>query len=133
MHPLSPPEWVLFPWTFRINGRTVEMQVEGRLNVTGQPMARGAALAGAGILQAPLPYVAAALAAGRLVPVLEGWPPPAIDGFYLYYPKSRQTRPALKALVEFLRAPHAESPASRTRRPSQGGDRAFNEQSDGRP
>jgi DNA-binding transcriptional LysR family regulator len=111
----------------------VEVQVEGRLIVTGQPMARGAALAGAGILQTPLPYVAADLAAGCLVSVLEGWPPPAVDGFYLYYPKSRQTRPALKALVEFLRAPRAGSSASRTRRSSQGGDRAFNEQSDGRP
>lgn len=109
---------VLFPWTFRINGRTMEMQVEGRLIVTGQPMARGAALAGAGILQTPLPYVAADLAAGRLISVLEEWPPMAIDGFYLYYPKSRQTRPALKALADFLRATHAGSSASRTRRHS---------------
>jgi hypothetical protein len=84
---------VLFPWTFRIKGRTVEVQVEGRLIATGRPMDRGAALAGAGILQTPLPYVAADLAAGRLVSVLEGWPPPTIDGFYLYYPKSRQMRP----------------------------------------
>jgi DNA-binding transcriptional LysR family regulator len=66
-------------------------------------MAHGAGLAGAGILQTPLPYVAADLAAGRLVSVLEGWPPPAIYGFHLYYPKSRQMRPALKALVELLR------------------------------
>jgi DNA-binding transcriptional LysR family regulator len=97
---------VLFPWTFRIKGRTVEVQVEGRLIATGQPMARAAALAGAGILQTPMPYVAADLKAGRLVSVLEKGAPPAIDGFYLYYPKSRQTRPALKALVEFLRTPH---------------------------
>jgi DNA-binding transcriptional LysR family regulator len=82
-------------------------------------MAHGAGLAGAGILQTPLPYVAADLAAGRLVSVLEGWPPPAIYGFHLYYPKSRQMRPALKALVELLRASHTGSSASRTRWPSQ--------------
>jgi DNA-binding transcriptional LysR family regulator len=31
------------------------------------------------------------------------WAPPALDGLFLYYPSRRQTRAALKALIDFLR------------------------------
>jgi len=43
------------------------------------------------------------LAAGPLVTVLDQWAPPPNEGFFLYYPSRRQTRAALKALVDFLR------------------------------
>jgi DNA-binding transcriptional LysR family regulator len=47
-------------------------------------------------------YAAPALAAGRLVTVLEDWTPPAA-GLFLYYP-SRKLMPAgLRAFVEMLR------------------------------
>jgi DNA-binding transcriptional LysR family regulator len=31
------------------------------------------------------------------------WAPTPVTGFFLYYPSRRQMRPALKALVDFLR------------------------------
>lgn len=55
------------------------------------------------MIQLPRAYVAPDIATGRLVTVLDGWAPQPIDGFFLYYPSRRQTRPALNALVDFLR------------------------------
>src|SRR6476469_5710082 len=37
------------------------------------------------------------------VTVLDEWAPTPVTGFFLYYPSRRQMRPALKALVDFLR------------------------------
>jgi DNA-binding transcriptional LysR family regulator len=111
----------LFPWTFRIKQRTTEMQVQGRLIAQGMEVAKAAVRDGAAIFQVPLPYVAHDLAEGRLETVLDDCAATPIDGFFLYYPASRQPRPALKALVQFLREPHAESFASRIRQHSQGG------------
>ena len=93
-----------FPWTFAMTRRKFEMHVEGRLIVTESPfLGLQAVVGGAGLMQAPLAYMAAEIAAARLVTVLDDWAPQATDGFFLYYPSRRQTRPALKALVDFLR------------------------------
>jgi DNA-binding transcriptional LysR family regulator len=101
------PSGGFFPWRFRINRRTVEVHVEGPLIVDGSSaIPITAALEGAGLVQLPLPYVAGELAAGRLVSVLDQFAPPPSDGFFLYYPSRRQTRAALKALVDFLRDAH---------------------------
>jgi len=35
--------------------------------------------------------------------VLDEWVPTPATGFFLYYPSRRKMRPALKALVNFLR------------------------------
>ena len=92
------------PWRFRINRRIVEVQVGGALIIDGNPtIPLIAAIEGAGLIHLPLPYVAGELAAGRLVTVLDQWAPPPSEGFFLYYPSRRQTRAALKALVDFLR------------------------------
>jgi hypothetical protein len=48
-------------------------------------------------------FIATDLAEGRLVTVLDQWAPTPRIGFFLYYPSRRQMRPALKALVDFLR------------------------------
>jgi DNA-binding transcriptional LysR family regulator len=50
--------------------------------------------------------VSAELASGALVRVLDEWAPPPMQGFFLYYPGRRQIRPALKALIDFLRDSH---------------------------
>jgi len=101
---LRLPGGGFFPWRFRINRRIVEVQVEGALIVDGSStILLAAAVQGAGLIHLPLPYVAGELAAGRLVTVLDQWAPPPSDGFFLYYPSRRQTRAALKALVDFLR------------------------------
>ena len=55
------------------------------------------------ISQTPPIFIAGDLAARRLVTVLDEWAPTPATGFFLYYPSRRQMRPALKALVDFLR------------------------------
>jgi DNA-binding transcriptional LysR family regulator len=98
------PSGGFFPWRFRINRRIVEVHVGGPLIVDGSTsVPLTAALEGAGLIQLPLPYVAAEFAAGRLVAVLDQFAPPPSEGFFLYYPSRRQTRAALKVLVDFLR------------------------------
>lgn len=104
----------LFPWTFRIKQRRTEVQVQGRLIAQGMEVAKAAVRDGVAIFQVPLPYVANDLAEGHLERVLDDCADTPIDGFFLYYPASRQPRPALKALMQFLRATHTSSPASRT-------------------
>jgi len=98
------PSGAFFPWRLRINRRVVEVHVEGPLISNGtSAIPITAAIEGAGLIQLPLPYVAGELAAGRLVTVLDQWAPPPSEGFFLYYPSRRQTRAALKVLVDFLR------------------------------
>jgi DNA-binding transcriptional LysR family regulator len=97
------PSGALVPWRFRIKRRIVEVHGQVRLAVNNGKFAVQAAIEGVGLLQAPLDYVKADLAAGRLVTVLDDWAPPPLDGMFLYYPSRRQIRPALKALADFFR------------------------------
>jgi len=97
------PSGAFVPWRLRMKRRTVEVHAERRLAVNDGRFAVRAAIEGVGLLQAPLDYVRAGLAAGRLVTVLDDWAPPPLDGMFLYYPSRRQIRPALKALVDFFR------------------------------
>jgi DNA-binding transcriptional LysR family regulator len=92
------------PWRFRMNRRVVEVQVPGRLVANDNAMLLQAAIEGAGLLRTAQPYAAFSVAAGQLVQVLDEWASPPGDGYYLYYPSRRQMRPALKALVDFLKA-----------------------------
>ena len=97
------PTGAIFPWRLRINRRTSEVHIQGRLIVNDINVAIRAALAGTGLLQLPHQYVTADLAAGRFVTVLDRSAPPPFDGLFLYYPSRRLIRPALKAFVDFLR------------------------------
>lgn len=104
------PDGALYPLRFRSNGRAFELQAEGRLTVNGSvSLLLKAALDGVGLVQAPLQYAKADLAAGRLVSVLDKWAPPQGDGAYLYYSSRHQIRPALKALIDFLRHEYRNS------------------------
>lgn len=105
----------LLPWRFSIRRRSVEIQVEGQLIVNSVGLALSAAVDGLGLIQLPLGYVAPELAAGRLVSVLGDSTVSPSEGFYLYYPSRRQVRPALKALIDFLR--HARRGAAETAAP----------------
>lgn len=97
------PDGSLFPWRFQIKDRVVEVQVSGRLVANTASLEVRAAVDGIGLIQVTPEMVAAELAAGKLVTVLDRYAPPPIDSFFLYYPSRRQMRPALKALVDFLR------------------------------
>jgi DNA-binding transcriptional LysR family regulator len=100
-----------FPWRFRIKRRTLEVHVDGRMIVNEPKLAIRSAIESVGLIQFSLDYLAPELAAGRLVTVLDDWAPPPLGGFFLYYPSRRQSRPALKALVDFLRQARRETSA----------------------
>jgi LysR family transcriptional regulator, regulator of peptidoglycan recycling len=91
------------PWRFRVKRRDLEVHVKGRLVVNSVTVARRAAVGGVGLIQGPPIFIATDLAEGRLVTVLDQWAPTPATGFFLYYPSRRQMRPALKALLDFLR------------------------------
>jgi DNA-binding transcriptional LysR family regulator len=98
------------PWAFERRGKGLEVMVKGSLIVSDGDLALRAALDGVGIARLPLSSVGASIERGRLVVLLEDWAPRSV-GFFLYYPSRRQTRPALQALVDFLKA-HARSEAA---------------------
>jgi DNA-binding transcriptional LysR family regulator len=88
---------------FRIKRRDLEIHVEGRLGVNSVAVVRQAAIEGLALVQTPPIFIAGDLAARRLGTVLDEWAPTPATGFFLYYPSRRQMRPALKALMDFLR------------------------------
>ena len=97
-----------FPWRFRMKRRAIEVSLKGRLTVNEVTLGIKAATEGFGLVQMPRGYLANAIAAGRLMTVLEEWAPPPIEGFFIYYPSRRQMQAPLKALVDFLRRSRAQ-------------------------
>jgi DNA-binding transcriptional LysR family regulator len=103
------------PWRFRVKRRDLEVHVEGRLVVNSVSLGRRVAVEGLALIQTPLLFIASDLSEGKLTTVLDQWAPTPVTGFFLYYPSRRQMRPALKALVDFLRNEHQAA----SKRPSQ--------------
>jgi DNA-binding transcriptional LysR family regulator len=97
------PSGTMLPWRFRGNEERFEAHLNGTLVVDEIILGIRAAVDGVGVLQILPQYVAREIAEGRLITVLENWAPTPMDGFYLYYSSRRQIRPALKALIDFLR------------------------------
>lgn len=91
-----------YPWEFEKNKRTLNVRVEGQLAFNDSRWVIKAAEAGFGIGFMPETHVNDAIAAGRLVRVLEDWCP-LFPGFHLYYPSRRQPAAAFTLLVEALR------------------------------
>jgi DNA-binding transcriptional LysR family regulator len=89
-------------WTFAVQGRPAPVAVTGRLRANNGELARDAAIAGEGIAWLPTFIVCAALQAGRLVTVLDGFAPPPV-GVYAIYPSHRQASLAIRAFTDFLR------------------------------
>jgi DNA-binding transcriptional LysR family regulator len=93
---------MFIPWKFIIQGRTVEVEVEGPLIVDDPDLVVSAALDGIGITYIDEDYVASNIVDGRLVRVLEDAVLPTTDGFFLYYSSRRQNSAALRAFIDFL-------------------------------
>lgn len=91
-----------YAWEFCEDGRWFSVAVGGPLIVDDKQMARRAALQGIGIGFAVEQAVAADIAAGRLVPLLEPWSAP-FPGLFLCYPQQRQMAPALRAFIDAVR------------------------------
>ena len=95
----SPP----YRWEFTEDGRDFSVDVRARVLTNDPSLNVRLALAGAGLSLADESRSRDGLASGELVAVLEEFSTP-FPGFYLYYPQRRHASPALRALVEHLRA-----------------------------
>jgi DNA-binding transcriptional LysR family regulator len=100
-HPTSeaPP----YRWEFTENGRDFSVDVKARVLTNDPSLNIRLARAGAGLSLASEDRVRDDVARGDLVSVLEQFSTP-FPGFYLYYPQRRHASPALRALVDYLRA-----------------------------
>lgn len=94
----------LYPWDFERGGERLAISINGPLEATEPEMLTRVVLAGAGIAYLFEHQVREHITSGRLVHLLAEWTP-AFPGFYLYYPKQRQTEPALQAFVDFVKKP----------------------------
>ena len=92
----------LLPWRFQKNGKNFDVAVTGSLILNDTSLMAPAILDGVGLAQIPRAYVAASIASGKVVSLLEEWQPTG-SAFALYYPSRRQTPAALQALIDFLR------------------------------
>lgn len=94
------------PWMrreFEKDRRTLTVDVSGPLTVRDLDLAIAAALEGVGLACVTEARVAPHLAAGYLVRLLDAWTAP-FPGFCLHFPRNRLMPPALRAVVELLRA-----------------------------
>jgi len=103
-----PTSGGLYAWEFGKDGRELKVRVEGQLAFNNANMILRAAASGFGLACVLEDHVAAGVAAGHLIRVLEDWCPP-FTGYHLYYPSRRQASAAFTMLVNALR--FAGSPA----------------------
>ncbi|MGB7260063.1 MAG: LysR family transcriptional regulator [Pseudolabrys sp.] len=96
------PNGTVFGWEFQKKNRRIHAKVDGKLIIDDIDLSIQAVLGGAGLAYLLHDYIAADIARGRLVTVLEDWTP-RLSGFFLYYSSRKQMTPALRALIEFLK------------------------------
>jgi len=92
----------LYAWELEKDGREVRVRVDGQLVFNNVGMIVRAVRAGLGLGFVMEDHVAADVAAGRLVRVLDDWCTP-FSGYHLYYPSRRQPSAAFSLLVDALR------------------------------
>ena len=122
-HPV--PEAVPYRWEFTEParkgnpnaGREIVVAAPGRVLSTDPAINIRLARDGYGLTIVYEDMVRDEVARGELVPVLAEFCQP-FPGYYLYYPQRRHAAPALRALVDFLRASRAVKRAGRSARTS---------------
>jgi DNA-binding transcriptional LysR family regulator len=90
------------PWRFVDGNKTIDVAVAGPLIAHDYPTLLGAAMEGLGLVQVPAPLARAAIADGRLKPVLTPFAV-TIPGVFLYYPGKRQALPKLRAFIDHVK------------------------------
>ena len=112
-------------WSLNDHGRAIEIAVSGPFIANDFPTMLGAAVEGVGLAQVPAPIAAGAVAAGKLVRVLEPFAP-MVPGVFLYYPGRRQMMPKLRAFIDHVKSPsevadktpiYVDDRRTRTRKP----------------
>ncbi len=91
-----------YRWEFARRGTKVSVEMKGPLTLGAPTLMREAALGGAGLAYLSESSVAADVAEGRLVRVLEDWMPSAGE-LSLYYSGHRHVPAGLRAFVEVIR------------------------------
>ena len=91
------------PWEFERAGEALRLDPSGPLTATVIDLELEAALAGLGIISSFEGFLAPALAAGTLVPLLEDWWL-SFSGPFLYYADRRHMPAPLRAFVNFIKA-----------------------------
>ncbi|WP_426411411.1 LysR family transcriptional regulator [Bradyrhizobium ganzhouense] len=93
----------LASWSLDDGGRSIEIAVSGPFIAYDFPTMLGAAIEGVGLAQVPSPLASGAIAAGKLVRVLEKFSP-MTPGVFLYYPGHRQIMPKLRAFIDHVKS-----------------------------
>ena len=96
------PSGGIYRWEFERHGEALAIDGEGPLILDEPNLMLAAALAGIGLAYLSEWNVAADLAAGSLVRVLDEWTPP-FPGLSLYYPGRRHVPAGLRALIDLIR------------------------------
>lgn len=99
---LKFPSGVIYQWELGKDGKEIEVAVPGSLILNDGYLMMEAVRAGAGLAHVFEDPVREDIEQGRLVRVLEDWCP-VYPGFFVYYPRQRQMRPALRAFIDFVR------------------------------
>lgn len=93
----------LYAWEFERGARSWRVPVRGPAVTDDVGASVALAEAGLGLAYTPEHAVEEALAAGRLVRVLEAYAP-SVPGYFLYFPESGRASPTLRAFIEVVRA-----------------------------
>ncbi|MFN3820267.1 LysR family transcriptional regulator [Blastomonas sp.] len=96
------PNGAMFRWQFEAEGQELQVDVDGPITLDEASLARIAVLEAVGIGFFMESDVAADMAAGRLVRVLEQWTP-QLSPLCLYYPSRRNPPAAFKVFVDLAR------------------------------
>ena len=93
----DPPD----EWTFERDGERIVQRVRGTVKANNGDLLRALAVAGQGIIFQPAFIVGAEIAAGRLMPILEGFVPLPRTAFAIY-PSSRFISAKVRALTDII-------------------------------
>ena len=93
----------VYPWELGDGERQVRIEGPGPLRLNASDMAIGTAVAGLGLAYCLEMRVREELRSGALEVVMPQWAS-SDEPLVMYYPSRRQTPPALRQLIELIRA-----------------------------
>jgi DNA-binding transcriptional LysR family regulator len=93
---------VIYRWEFERRGEELTVDVKGSLTLDNDTLMLEAALKGVGLAYLSEWSVAAQIASGQLIRVLQDWTP-AYPGICLYYPGHRHVPAGLRAFIGVIR------------------------------
>ncbi|GAB3046360.1 LysR family transcriptional regulator [Stenotrophomonas tumulicola] len=99
----SGPGGALFRWSFERAGETITLDVDGTLVADDSDLMLYAALSGIGLWHGVDRIAQPMIDEGRLLRVLADWSP-TYPGFHLYYAAGAPLSPAVRAVVDALKA-----------------------------